>query len=83
WNEVISKGIFSVSGGSGHFHVENIPSSGAPVSVALRSRIITVTPKNHGQISLRVADSCLLGQYADALVRIADIHSLAIDAPQF
>lgn len=83
WNEAVSKGTFTIAGGSGHFHVDNLPTSGAPVSVALRSRSLTITPKNHGQISLRVADACLVGQHADAIVRIADIHSLAIDAPQF
>ncbi|KAF1770985.1 hypothetical protein GCK72_002809 [Caenorhabditis remanei] len=83
WNEAVSKGTFTISGGSGHFHVDNLPTAGAPVSVALRSRSLSVTPKNNGQISLRIADSCLIGQHADAEVRIADIHSLAIDAPQF
>ncbi|CAL2028956.1 unnamed protein product [Caenorhabditis brenneri] len=83
WNEAVSKGAFTISGGSGHFHVDNLPTAGAPVSVALRSRILTVTPKNNGQISLRVTDSCLIDQQAAALVRIADIHSLAIDAPQY
>lgn len=83
WNEAVSKGTFTIAGGSGYFHVDNLPSAGSPVSVALRSRSLVVTPKNNGQISLRVTDSCLIGQYADAAVRIADIHSLAIDAPQY
>lgn len=83
WNEAVSKGTFTVTGGSGHFHIDNLPTSGAPVSVLLRSRQLTVTPKNIGQVSLRVADSCLVGQHADASIKIADIHSLAIVAPQY
>lgn len=83
WNEAVSKGTFTITGGSGHFHGDNLPTSGSPVAIALRARSLTVTPKNNGQVNLRISDACLVGQHADASVRIADIHSLAIDAPQF
>uniref|UniRef100_A0A1I7UXK6 Protein-tyrosine-phosphatase n=1 Tax=Caenorhabditis tropicalis TaxID=1561998 RepID=A0A1I7UXK6_9PELO len=83
WNEAVSKGTFTIVGGSGYFHIDNLPTAGSPISVALSSRSLTVTPKNNGQISLKVKDSCLIGQEAEAFVRIADIHSLAIDAPQY
>lgn len=83
WNEAVSKGTFTITGGSGHFHVDNLPTSDSPVAIALRARSLTVTPKNNGQVNLRISDACLVGQHADASVRIADIHSLAIDAPQF
>ncbi|CAO4362101.1 unnamed protein product [Caenorhabditis nigoni] len=83
WNEDISKGTFTIAGGSGHFHVDNLPTHNSPVAISLLSRSLTVTPKNNGEISIKVTDSCLVGQYADASVKIADIHSLAIDAPQY
>ncbi|CAD6186079.1 unnamed protein product [Caenorhabditis auriculariae] len=83
WNEAISTGTFNIHGGSGYFAVEEEGSNNWPVGVALKGRLLQVTPKQNGQTTLRVADACFVGQTAEANVRIADIHSLNIQSPHF
>ncbi|CAB3410581.1 unnamed protein product [Caenorhabditis bovis] len=83
WNEAVSKGNFAINGGSGHFVVNDIPATSSPISIAMRGRALTVTPRNHGQMTLKIVDACLPSQTAEAHVRVADINSLDIEVAQY
>ncbi|CAI5439516.1 unnamed protein product [Caenorhabditis angaria] len=83
WNEPVSEGLFLISGGSGFFNVENSGNGAGQAKLALTGRNLNVSPKKEGNLNLRIVDQCVSGQYIDVVVKIVDIKSLRIIAPQY